>query len=257
PCLFAEQLPLRTYTTADGLANDHVSYVLQDSRGYLWFATSGGLSRFDGSHFATFSRAEGSPARAINFVIENSDGTLWLASNGEGLVHLVVEGNVAPASEDAARVRFRRYAVSAEPSTNRVNVLHRDRAGVLWMGTDGGLFRGDQISGDLKIRREELGLPGHPDLTVQVLSLAEDHDGSLWIGTRFGLIRREPDGRLTHFSIQPKSALDIANCLLFDADGRLWIGHQAGLLVLWPKSSPQQLKGAPGATADSRQNEGI
>src|SRR5262249_38143963 len=148
--------------------------------------------------------------------------------------------------------RFRRYAVSAEPSTNRVNVLHRDRAGVLSLGTDGGLFRGDQVSGDLRIRREELGLPGHPELTVQVWTLAEDHDGNLWIGTRFGLMRREPDGRLTQFSIQPKSALDIVSGLVFDAAGRLWIGHQAGLLVLWPKPSPQQTSSAPGHTADSR-----
>jgi len=35
----AEQLPIKTYTTADGLVNDDVRRVFQDSHGFLWFCT--------------------------------------------------------------------------------------------------------------------------------------------------------------------------------------------------------------------------
>ena len=35
----AERLPIRTYTTADGLASDDVRRVFQDSHGFLWFCT--------------------------------------------------------------------------------------------------------------------------------------------------------------------------------------------------------------------------
>ena len=35
----AEQLPIRTYTTADGLARDRVYKIVSDPRGYLWFCT--------------------------------------------------------------------------------------------------------------------------------------------------------------------------------------------------------------------------
>jgi ligand-binding sensor domain-containing protein len=44
----AETLPIRAYTVADGLAADSVYRVLADSRGFLWFGTDEGLSRFDG-----------------------------------------------------------------------------------------------------------------------------------------------------------------------------------------------------------------
>ena len=43
----AEQLPIKTYTTADGLARDQINRIVQDSHGFLWFCTAEGLSRFD------------------------------------------------------------------------------------------------------------------------------------------------------------------------------------------------------------------
>ncbi len=33
----AQHLPIKTYTTADGLAQNHVNRIVRDSRGYLWF----------------------------------------------------------------------------------------------------------------------------------------------------------------------------------------------------------------------------
>ena len=47
----AEQLPIRTYTTADGLARDRVYKIVPDPQGFLWFYTYDGLSRFDGYQF--------------------------------------------------------------------------------------------------------------------------------------------------------------------------------------------------------------
>ena len=47
----AERLPLKTYTTADGLPRDHINRIVQDSKGFLWFCTTEGLSRFDGYKF--------------------------------------------------------------------------------------------------------------------------------------------------------------------------------------------------------------
>ena len=49
--LHAERLPVKTYTTADGLSRDQINRILQDSHGFLWFCTAEGLSRFDGFEF--------------------------------------------------------------------------------------------------------------------------------------------------------------------------------------------------------------
>lgn len=50
-----ERLPLKAYTTSDGLAHNEINTIVRDSRGFLWFCTTGGLSRFDGYKFTNFS----------------------------------------------------------------------------------------------------------------------------------------------------------------------------------------------------------
>ncbi len=50
----AEQLPVKVYTTADGLPNNRINKIVCDSRGFLWFCMREGLSQFDGHHFVTY-----------------------------------------------------------------------------------------------------------------------------------------------------------------------------------------------------------
>src|SRR5687768_18410934 len=61
----AEKLPIRTYTTADGLARDRVYKIVNDPRGFLWFCTYDGLSRFDGYEFVNYSVGDGLPHRVV------------------------------------------------------------------------------------------------------------------------------------------------------------------------------------------------
>jgi len=46
------------YTTAQGLPNNYITSIMQDSRGFLWIATQEGLSRFDGKNFKNFYAAK-------------------------------------------------------------------------------------------------------------------------------------------------------------------------------------------------------
>lgn len=48
--LGARELPLRSFSTADGLGDNRVKRIVLDSRGLLWICTNSGISRFDGSH---------------------------------------------------------------------------------------------------------------------------------------------------------------------------------------------------------------
>src|SRR5712671_3832743 len=78
--LHGAQLPLRHYTTADGLANNAVHSIASDSRGFLWFATAEGLSRFDGYGFSNQTESTGLPHRTVNQVLIGRHGNYWLAT---------------------------------------------------------------------------------------------------------------------------------------------------------------------------------
>lgn len=50
-----EQLPVKTYTTGDGLPRDAVTLIKQDSRGFIWLVAGDGLSRFDGYKITNYT----------------------------------------------------------------------------------------------------------------------------------------------------------------------------------------------------------
>ncbi len=77
----AERLPLRTYTTADGLAHNEINKIVRDSRGFLWFCTADGLSRFDGYAFTNFGTDQGLPNRNVTNLLETREGEYWVATD--------------------------------------------------------------------------------------------------------------------------------------------------------------------------------
>src|ERR1035437_8772058 len=74
------ELPLRRYSTADGLASNAVYSIASDSRGFLWFATGEGLSRFDGYGLANQTQSTGLPHVAVRQVLIGRHGNYWLAT---------------------------------------------------------------------------------------------------------------------------------------------------------------------------------
>jgi ligand-binding sensor domain-containing protein/signal transduction histidine kinase len=241
----AQQLPVRTYTVADGLAHDEVIQILQDSHGFLWFCTTEGLSRFDGYHFKTYDVRSGLPSARINGILESRRGSIyWIATESGGVSRFDPlarsqsvanqQTSAALPESDANRPLFTNYPVGDEEQTNFVNVVYEDHAGRIWAGTSGGLFRLEVDDPAGSFQRVELGLKARPDRVLEIYSIIEDREGSLWIGTALGLVRRLLDGRTIHYTLQPAQATDTVWALLEDDEGRLWLGHQSGVLLLRP-----------------------
>jgi signal transduction histidine kinase/ligand-binding sensor domain-containing protein len=221
----ARELPLRFFTTADGLGDNRVKRILLDSRGLLWIGTNSGISRFDGSHFQSFGVADGLPFPVINDLLETPEGDLWLASNGGGVIRVRLTG-MGP--------RFESFSVSGAATSNRVNRFFRAHDGTVWAGTDGGLFRISTSQERLVFDR--VGLKrAQPDESVQVWTFANDSENTLWVGTRFGLLRLLPDGRIVSHPLRQGGETDHVFSLLYTPeDGRLWIGHESGLAIFKP-----------------------
>src|SRR5438128_1640381 len=78
----AERLPIRVFTSADGLGSSYVNYLMRDSRGFLWVCTRNGLSRFDGSRFVTYQVGDTSSSPGIEQILETRKGVYWISTTG-------------------------------------------------------------------------------------------------------------------------------------------------------------------------------
>lgn len=74
----------RHYTVNDGLPGDIVYFSMSDSKGYMWFCTESGVSRFDGKTFETFTIKDGLADNDNFRCIEDRKGRIWFSSyNGK------------------------------------------------------------------------------------------------------------------------------------------------------------------------------
>lgn len=105
----AERLPIKTYTTADGLARDHINRIVQDSRGFLWFCTTEGLSRFDGYKFSNYGVEQGLPGRDVTDFLETRSGTYWVATD-RGLARFNPDP-LTPGNKDGPSDPAQRFSV--------------------------------------------------------------------------------------------------------------------------------------------------
>src|SRR5262249_3902184 len=119
--LHAERLPLKSYTVADGLPNNIINKIVRDSRGFLWFCTNEGLSRFDGYAFTNYGIDQGLPHATVNDFLETRSGEIWIATNG-GLVFFNPQG------QPASRVVFANEKLRSAPMFTVVVPEDEDRA---------------------------------------------------------------------------------------------------------------------------------
>jgi len=193
----AERLPLKSYSVADGLAHNEVNKIVRDSRGFLWFCTAGGLSRFDGYSFTNFGTDQGLGHANVSDLLETRNGEYWVATIG-GLFRFNPKGTARQKSEDAMFSRIDPEG-QADPAIP-VNVLLEDHNGDIWCGTRQGLFRLVKTSGGIKLRSVDIGIPHEYELQKFVADVVEDKNGSLWISTPAGLYRRWPNGRTARYT---------------------------------------------------------
>lgn len=232
----AEQLPTKAYTTAEGLLADGVVRVVSDGRGFIWFCTLEGLSRFDGYGFTNYTTADGLPDRHVYDLLITRRGDYWIATGG-GLVRLNPKG-LPPQRNNGVEGSGVPLFVSYQPDDNSkaksINVLFEDEAGVVWVGTDGGLYQLVEQSGQVRFRAVAMGEP-ESGLSQNVLAITKDRSGALWVGTEAGgLFRLLPDGRSEQYTTRNGLLNNHIRALLVDHQGRLWAGSvgNGGLLLI-------------------------
>jgi ligand-binding sensor domain-containing protein/signal transduction histidine kinase len=232
---FPEQLPIRAYTTVDGLARDQINTIMQDSRGFIWFGTDEGVSRFDGYQFVNYGVKDGLPDRAVSALLESRDGTYWIGTWG-GLSYF------RPGDRAAAggRLGLTTLALDEQPPKSIVALL-QDPQGGIWCGTSDGLYRIDQVDGAWSPTRIDIGLERVPAEVRRIYAMVLDQQSTLWIGTESGLFRRTREGRATHYTTAEGLPHNTITALTVDEKEHLWLGAVGAICILKTESETLDL----------------
>jgi diguanylate cyclase (GGDEF)-like protein len=217
--------PLEAQFRSVAVPMNSVPAVAQDRAGFLWVATSRGLTRYDGYRLRPIELAGETTTRRnlgwVRALAAGPDGRMWIGTETLGLaVHDPatdrVEALGSPAPPGGAHAPVRAVAV--------------DAAGDIWVGSVGqGLYRYRRADGGFEPQPLQVG--GQAEM--RVLTLRAGADGSVWAGHWRGLARLKPGGAWETLTLPAHDGLpSVATVLtlLETGGGRVWLGTQDGRL---------------------------
>jgi len=209
------------------LSNDFVSRLLVDHNGTLWAASKDALNRFDATS-GRFTIYHLDPQKDLFYqeLVEDREGALWLGTDSSGLRRF-----------DPATGRFTVYQPDMNrPGTlsdNRVNSVHFDAAGTMWLGTQNGLNKFDPKTGTFTVFTRRDGLPGNA-----VGCILEGDHGDLWMSTNNGVARFNPQSRtVKSYSTNdglPGSDLTGWGACFKGPSGEMFFGGFSGATAFFP-----------------------
>lgn len=238
----------------DGLPDDFIRTLAEDSEGNLWMGMRSGLGRWRETRLIPLGMPEGLASNYASTVAADPSGNLWLGTWRGGLYRLKdgqLEGQPVPLPTLYFTVRalafdrqgrqwignweglfrfdghgYQRFASEPGSPCRRVSALLFDRAGGLWAGTSGnGLFHFPS------------GLPSEPVPAAilpgtEITALLEDSGGSIWVGTSGGLRKIARPQQSGSAAELPGAPADAVESLFEDSSNRVWAATAAGQLVV-------------------------
>lgn len=124
---YAQSFLTRLYTTSDGLADNTIYCISQDSYGYLWIGTANGLSRFDGRRFKNYGLTNGLPSLQVDRVFEDRYHRLWIGTRN-GMAEIIGDSCYTYPTADKRSIKF-------------VSGFRETEHGGLWALTDQGAYQ--------------------------------------------------------------------------------------------------------------------
>lgn len=187
------------YTSLNSeLPYDMVHEIVQDRKGFLWFGTSSGLSRFDGIRFRNYTKEDlGLKSAYVISLCIDGGGNLWAGTDLGVTVY------------DVRMDRFRPFDRLSDLGTtirNKVNTVCKGPDGVIWMSVNRqGLFAYDPATDSL---RNYFCEDGRQTLPVNIRSLHVDARGGIWIALFYRSLHYIPPGEPIPASLEDGSGVE-------------------------------------------------
>lgn len=247
-----DRVVFRYLNKKDGLAQSSVFAIAQDSLGYLWFGTRGGLNKYDGYRFKLYKSdsltgPSGNDVRTL--YVDPLTKALWVGS-------LSSLSRFKEATNTFTTYRNQR-GDNTSLTAGAIRSIFRSQAGQLWVGTSRGLNLFDE-----KTKAWQRYFPGEPEAETtanNISFITESADGILMVGTHAGLFSltnsfqattsngkiadeaaESPDvgaGAGAKFELEASIGRIHITSGAWDAEGKLWLGTFRQGVVHWAPES--------------------
>jgi ligand-binding sensor domain-containing protein/signal transduction histidine kinase len=202
-------------TTNDGLSQGYVTAILQDRRGFMWFATRDGLNRYDGNAFVVYKNHPDDPGSlSSNFIqdlIEDDHGYLWIATNS-GV------NKFDPTTERVTRFLHDPGNLNSIGSAY-VTSIARDNRGYFWFGTDdSGLDRFDSATATFTHYHDD----SDGRFVGRISQVIADRHGEIWFAGERGVFHLDQQAGQIARPPATRNVLSAEN-VCEDEIGNLWM----------------------------------
>ncbi|HPM11952.1 MAG TPA: two-component regulator propeller domain-containing protein [Bacteroidales bacterium] len=249
----------QNYSRQDGLSDDFIFSLAQDTSGYIWMSTSYGLNRFDGLVFHPFIKSEQTHQAVLrndfNCVFSDSKGRVWFGSHNGTIMmynqhkdmfenksfsfdyHLEYPSiskfyeskNTLYALTTHGVLKYKEETASFEffckkfPVFNQIHIISmlQDEEGNFWFGTaKNGLLYVDSQQKNLKV------YPLQDELGIlRIPTFCKIHANLMYVGTSRGIYELHPQSHvLVKSNDFPEIEQNYITSIVRDSSRNIWIG---------------------------------
>lgn len=204
---------VRAINNQDKLPGMQINQILQDSEGYMWFATDNGLCRYDGYTLKTYKSSNQTPrllqSNNITTIIEDIDKRIWIGT--EQGINILDTSNNQITSIDNDHL-----------SNSYIHSFLLTSDSTLWIGTQVGLLEYHRENQSFTTYRNR------PNDTTSICgnsikALKEDAAGNIWVATYgYGICKLDTQKKI-FIQYPAVSLLNRTNCLLEDTNNHIWV----------------------------------
>lgn len=198
-----------------GIVGVQVNDITQDAEGYIWVATNGGVSRYDGKNFVNYVRRDGLAENNCTAIFCDSENRVWVGHQTGG-VSIIFPDSIQRISEENGL------------ANNEVHDIFQDDKDNIWVATFGGVSKFDGSTW-VSLTTDD-GL-----VSNNTQAISQDDQGSIWVGT-FGSGLSVIDGKNTHQLHMANGLVNNYVTSLHFTNGHMMVGTLGGLSI-WKENS--------------------